>query len=310
MYSVKIIIPTRNAEQFLPISLPLLTKALPPKNILLIDSASKDRTAEIAQEFGVQFHSIDQSKFNHGDTRNLARQLVGPADILVYMTQDAMPIDHCFLTELLGPFSDPEIGMVYGRQLPVNGAPPLEAFPRLFNYPAKSFVKSRQDLPILGIKTFFCSDSFCAYRATTWDELGGFPKNVIIGEDQHIAARMIEGGYKIAYVAAAQVYHSHSYTLLQEFQRYFDTGAFFSQQRWILDLAGQAEGEGLRFLRAQTAYLWSLGKGYLIPYSLLLTVIKYLGYRAGLLEAHLPHGWKVLCSQQKYFWRSQSLHNS
>jgi rhamnosyltransferase len=219
------------------------------------------------------------------------------------MTQDAIPVDASFLEELLRPFQDANIGMVYGRQLPVPGAPPLEVFPRLFNYPADSFVKSQDDLPKLGIKTFFCSDSFCAYRTNTWDEMGGFPKRVIIGEDQHIAARMIKSDYKIAYAANAQVYHSHSYTVLQEFQRYFDTGAFYSEQGWILDLAGQAEGEGMRFLKAQTSYLWKIGKGYLIPYSLMLTIVKYLGYRVGLLESRLPLGWKVFCSQQKYFWR-------
>jgi rhamnosyltransferase len=307
MYSTRIVIPTYNAEPFLLVSLPLLTAVLPPSHILLIDSSSQDRTAEVAKEFGVHFHSIEQSTFNHGNTRNLARYLIDDlTDILVYMTQDAIPVNERFLEELLHPFADPEVGMVYGRQMPVPGAPPLEAFPRLFNYPAHSMVKSQVDLPTMGIKTFFCSDSFCAYRSTAWDRVGGFPKDVIIGEDQHIAARMIQGGHKIAYAAAAQVYHSHSYTISQEFQRYFDTGAFFSQQRWILDLAGRAEGEGLRFVRAQTIYLWKIGKVHLVPYSLLLTIVKYLGYRVGLLEAHIPMDWKIRCSQQKYFWRGQS----
>jgi rhamnosyltransferase len=304
MYSVRIIIPTRNAEKFLPVSLPILTTVVPLSSILLIDSNSGDRTIEIAQEFGVQLHSINQSTFNHGDTRNLGRYWGNEeVDILVYMTQDAIPVDASFLEELLRPFQDASIGMVYGRQLPVPGAPPLEVFPRLFNYPADSLVKSQDDLPKLGIKTFFCSDSFCAYRTKTWDKMGGFPKRVIIGEDQHIAARMIKNDYKIAYAANAQVYHSHSYTMREEFQRYFDTGAFYSEQGWILDLAGQAEGEGMRFLKAQTFYLWKIGKGYLIPYSLILTIVKYLGYRAGLLESRLPLSWKVFCSQQKYFWR-------
>jgi rhamnosyltransferase len=307
MPSARIVIPTRNAEPFLIVSLPSLIEVLPPSSILLIDSNSQDRTAEIAQKFGVQFHSIDQAQFNHGDTRNIARYLVDQsADILIYMTQDAIPVDASFLEKILDPFEDPEVGIVYGRQMPVPGATPLEAFPRLFNYPDNSVVKSRRDLPTMGIKTFFCSDSFCAYRATAWDAVGGFPKDVIIGEDQYIAAKMIQCGYKIAYSAEAQVYHSHDYTILQEFQRYFDTGAFFSQQRWILDLAGRAEGEGLRFLRAQTAYLWKIGKAYLIPYSVLLTIVKYFGYRLGLLEMYIPTSLKISFSQQKYFWHSHS----
>jgi rhamnosyltransferase len=306
MYSIRAIIPTRNAAKFLPVSLPLLTQLLPADHILLVDSASQDRTLEIAQEFGVRVHSIDQSTFNHGHTRNLARHLIAKeTDILVYLTQDAIPANEQCLQELLQPFADAAVGMVYGRQLPVPGADPFEAFPRLFNYPDQSLVKSQQDLATMGIKTFFCSDSFCAYRLTVWDAVGGFPQDAIVGEDQYIAAQMIASDYKIAYAANAQVYHSHNYTVWQEFQRYFDTGVFFSRQNWILDLAGRAEGEGLRFLRAQTAYLWQVGKAYLLPYSLLLTLVKYLGYRVGLLEARLPNNWKMYFSQQKYYWRQQ-----
>jgi rhamnosyltransferase len=304
MLSTRIIIPTRNAAEYLPVSLPILTSVVAPEQILIIDSASRDRTLEIAREFGVQVHSIDQSKFNHGDTRNLGRQLgCAETDVLIYMTQDAIPVDGSFLTELLKPFGDENVGMVYGRQLPVPGAEPLEAFPRLFNYPAESLVKSESDLSRLGIKTFFCSDSFCAYRTRTWDKVGGFPQRVIVGEDQHIAARMIQAGHKIAYAATAQVYHSHCYTLMEEFRRYFDIGAFHSYENWILQAAGAAEGEGLRFLKAQTAYLWETGKGYLLPYSLVATIVKYLGYRAGLAESRLPYNWKLFCSQQKYFWQ-------
>jgi rhamnosyltransferase len=307
MSSIRIVIPTRNAEQFLPFSLPMLTAALPAQDIWILDSASQDRTVEIARDFDVKLHSIPQSSFNHGGTRNLGRQLAGPeAEILLYLTQDAIPANGHFLAELLAAFADPQVGIAYGRQLPVPGASPLEAFPRLFNYPTQSLVKSQQSLPTLGIKTFFCSDSFCAYRVAAWEAVGGFPDHVIVGEDQYIGARMIEQGYKIAYAATAEVYHSHSYTLWEEFQRYFDTGVFFSQQQWLLALAGQAEGEGLKFLSAQTAYLWESGRPLLIPYSLLLTLAKYLGYRVGMLEARLPKHWKMRFSQQKYFWQNSA----
>jgi rhamnosyltransferase len=116
MLSTRIIIPTRNAAEYLPVSLPILTSVVAPEQILIIDSASRDRTLEIAREFGVQVHSIDQSKFNHGDTRNLGRQLgCAETDVLIYMTQDAIPVDGSFLTELLKPFEDENVGMVYGR---------------------------------------------------------------------------------------------------------------------------------------------------------------------------------------------------
>ncbi|WP_218079631.1 glycosyltransferase family 2 protein [Anthocerotibacter panamensis] len=299
--TLAIIIPTLRAEQDLQRTLPCISKVVDVALIWTVDSSSEDGTLSICKSYGVNTYVIKRADFNHGGTRNLARSLV-QADILVYMTQDAVPASEDFIEKLLIPFQDPQVAIVYGRQLPHPGAGPLEAFPRLFNYPDHSFVKSKADLPRLGIKTFFCSDSFCAYRATAWDAVGGFPEHTLTWEDQHIAARLIAKGYKIAYAADAQVYHSHSYTLKQEFQRYFDTGAFLNGERWMQELAGGAEGEGLRFLKAQIKYLQNTGKTSLIPYALLATAVKYAGYRVGQLEPYLPRSWKRRLSQQSYFW--------
>jgi rhamnosyltransferase len=43
-----------------------------------------------------------------------------------------------------------------------------------------------------------------------------------------IAARFLEAGYKLAYQGNAEVYHSHNYTLGEQFSRNFDVGAFLS----------------------------------------------------------------------------------
>ncbi len=301
MLDIAVLIPTLNGARDLQRVLPQLVDAVDPSQVWIIDSASRDKTVELCKQYHVNIHPIERRKFNHGGTRNLGRSLV-EADILAYMTQDAIPVSPDSLQRLIEPFADPRVALVYGRQLPRPGTGPLEAFPRLFNYPDTSFVKSKADIPRLGIKTFFCSDSFCAYRASAWDEVGGFPSRTLTWEDQHIAARLIAKGYQIAYAADAQVYHSHSYTLKEEFQRYFDAGSFLKKESWMREMVGQAEGEGMRFLKEQIRYLINIQKTYLIPYSLVATAVKYMGYRTGMIEPSLPPGLKRVFSQQKYFW--------
>lgn len=302
MLDIAVIIPTLNGEQNLQQVLPHLLSAVDPSQVWIIDSASRDMTVELCKQSGVNIYPLKREKFNHGGTRNLGRSLV-QAEILVYMTQDAVPASPDFLKRLIEPFADPNVAVVYGRQLPRPGAAPLEAFPRIFNYPDTSVVKSKADIPRLGIKTFFCSDSFCAYRASAWDKIGGFPERTINSEDWHIAARLVAEGYQIAYAANAQVYHSHNYTLMQEFQRYFDIGSFLKREYWMREMVGQAEGEGMRLLKEQIQYLMNEKKAYLIPYMFMATAVKYMGYRTGMMEPSLPLNLKRAFSQQKYFWK-------
>ena len=79
----------------------------------------------------------------------------------------------------------------------------------------------------------FISNSFAAYRVSVLKEVGGFPDDVIFGEDMFVATKMLKAGYKIAYAAGACVYHSHDYSLWQEMKRYFDMGVFHAREPWI-----------------------------------------------------------------------------
>jgi rhamnosyltransferase len=69
--------------------------------------------------------------------------------------------------------------------------------------------------------------------------VAGFPEKLILGEDMVVAARMLQAGWSVAYVSDAQVYHSHGYTIAQEFKRYFDIGVMHQDQAWILQEFGK-----------------------------------------------------------------------
>jgi rhamnosyltransferase len=270
--------------------------------VLIIDSSSIDGTAELGYASAFQVHSIRRETFNHGTTRQMAADLLSNAELLIYMTQDAILADRDALKALMAPFVDPDVAAVFGRQLPRPEAGPIEAHARLFNYPALSNIRTLESRENLGIKAAFISNSFAAYRRRALMAVGGFPSNVIFGEDTITAAKFLLSGWKIAYVAEAQVYHSHSYSWKQDFKRYFDIGVLHSRENWLVKEFGEASGEGRRFVASEMAHLWH-GHWWLIPSALARTALKLIGYRLGGMERWLSNGWKRNLSMHPGFWK-------
>lgn len=271
--------------------------------LVVVDSASDDETAELARLAGADVWEIKRGDFDHGATRDWALRHLH-YDIVVFMTQDALPTGPDSVVRLVSAFDDPDVGAVFGRQLPHSDATPIAAHARLFNYPEESRVVSQADIPRLGIKTAFLSNSFAAYRREALIGAGGFPAQVILGEDMIAGARLLQTGWKLAYCAEATVNHSHNYSLGEEFRRYFDIGVMHARERWLIELLGQAEGEGGRFLRSEFRFLWRQAPA-LLPQAFVRNALKYLGYRLGRAERHLALALKRRCSMHTHFWVSE-----
>jgi rhamnosyltransferase len=299
--TVGIVILTCNAAKHLQRCVaPLVTSDLSAR-ILIIDSSSKDRTPAIAKKMNLTVHTIPRSAFNHGATRELGRKLVG-TKIVVMMTQDAYPTDKYVIQKLIDPIVKGEVSVAYAKQIPRPEATFFESFPRQFNYPDRSHIRSIQDIDQYGVYTFFCSNSCAAYLNSALDQIGGF-KPVLIGEDYLAIIELLQTGHKIAYVANAAVEHSHRYSAWQEFTRYFDTGYAHRQYRNMHPVIDQTERRGLDFLKQMINQLKQENM-LLIPYALWLTAIKWLGYKWGRYAYHLPYWINILFSSQKHYWRS------
>lgn len=300
--SFTVIVPTLNAAVDWPQFAPALLACVAPERVLVVDSSSTDGTVELARAAGFRVHSIARADFNHGSTRQLAADLLPEAELLVFLTQDAVLASPDAIALLLAAFADPEVACAYGRQLPRPGATPIETHARLFNYGSASMVRTLAMREQLGIKTIFISNSFAAYRRSALMEFGGFPRNTIFGEDTVIAARFLLAGRKMAYVAEAQVYHSHTYTWTQDFKRYFDIGALHSKERWLLQEFGNAGGEARRFVLSELGHLWPR-HAWLVPSAVVRTGLKLLGYKLGRMEGKLSLKWKRRFSMHPRFWK-------
>jgi rhamnosyltransferase len=280
--SISLIIPTLNAGTHMEHLLSMLssqdTKA---SEIIIIDSSSEDNTVQIARRFGATTMVIPRKDFNHGRTRNVAA-LHARGEILVFMTQDALPSHKTLLGTLTAPLRSVDVAATYGRQIPRSDASPLEKFIRQFNYPDMPMTKAKSDIQRYGIKTFFLSNVCSAVKKDAFLRVGMFPEGVRANEDMILAAKLILNGHTIAYVPDAEVMHSHCFSLFKQFRRYYNIGSSLKNNRWILNYAG-AEGEGLRFIKEQVLFVLKGRRYRWIPYIALESMVKYAGYRMGLI---------------------------
>lgn len=300
-------IPTLNACSTAHIFISALERQISkPDVVLVIDSSSDDGSVETFRRAGAKIKEIPRSLFNHGATREMARKCV-PADIVIFMTQDAIPVDNLLIERLIEPIINGRASISYARQISHKGADVFEAFPRLFNYPAESNIRGIEDVDKYGVYTFFCSDSCAAYLNSALDEIGGF-RPTLTSEDYFAVARLIQRGHKVAYVAEAVVEHSHSYSLWDEFRRYFDTGYVRAENPWVQNLVGHAEGRGKEYFFKFVKQLL-ITKPWLIPYAIINTFVKLLGYRVGFWSFNAPKCWKKMLSGQRYYWDSNYYEN-
>lgn len=273
-----------------------------PDYLLVIDSGSNDETVSLAREQGFSVKIISKNTFNHGGTRQMGITMMPEADIIVFLTQDALLADPHAIERLVNIFADERVGTAYGRQLPHRNAGPMGAHARLFNYPPVSQLRGLADNKRFGIKTVFTSNSFAAYRRSALMQAGGFPLDTIMNEDTYVAGKMLSNGWKIAYCADAQVFHSHDYGFKDEFKRYFDIGVFHTHSPWLQQTFGGASGEGLRFVWSELRFLLKRAP-WLIPSALLRTGLKWLGYKmGGSLHHALPPALRLSLSLHKAYW--------
>lgn len=304
---VSIIIPTYNAGDKLNNLLKSLEKQTYQNfEILIIDSSSTDNTEAIARRYTNKFLKIPKSDFDHGYVRSLAGKMSN-GEILVYLTQDVEFASSCSLENLIEVFDENGlIAAAYGRQIPYESTNLFGKHLRIFNYPDSPLLKSKYDIKKLGIKTAFVSNSFAAYKRSALEQIGWFKSRIILGEDIYAGAKLILAGYLIAYVSNAIVYHSHNYSIRQEFKRYFDIGVFHRSENWIIHEFGKPEREGVNYIISELKYLIKQKSLHLLPEFFFRNVSKYVGYKLGYNFEKIPIQICKMFSMNQQWWEKIS----
>lgn len=257
---------------------------------------------------GLEVHHLTKEEFDHGGTRNQAAGY-SQADVMVFMTDDAVPADDTLIERLVSALKQTgrggeTVAAAYARQLPASDCRLIERRTRDFNYPAESRVKTKVDFPRLGIKTCFASNVCCAYRRDIFEKQGGFTKSTIFNEDMIYAAGAIEAGYAVAYAADAQVIHSHNLSPVQQFHRNFDMAVSQAEHPEVFANL-PSEGEGIRLVKDTALWLLKQGRFWLLPSLALTSGCKYLGYRLGRNYEKLPKKAVLWCSMSPLYWEKK-----
>lgn len=303
---IDVIIPTyRPGRQFQELIRRLKIQTLPPDEIFIWNTEEKFWKTSFDKLHLSNVIHISKDEFDHGTTRAEAAKK-STADIMVFMTQDALPANAYLIENLIRPILSGESEASYARQLAKKNASELEKYTRQFNYPEESRIKSKKDIEELGIKTFFCSNVCAAYKKSVYEELGGFMEHMIFNEDMVFAGKLISSGYRVAYEADALVYHSHDYDLLTQFSRNFDNGV--SQKMHPEIFSGiPSEKEGIRLVMDTAKHLIRIGKPWLILDLGLQSASKYLGFFTGKHYDKLPEEWIKKFSWNKNYWKSTQM---
>lgn len=296
-----LIIPTLNRAASLAALLDCaLTQSLPPTEIIVLDSSSADDTAAVAALRGAKVVTVSRGKFDHGGTRSAGGKMA-QGEILLYMTDDALPASPDCFEQLLKPFADPAVAAVTGRQLPAPGATPVARHLRAFNYPDRSYRRTWADRKEWGLKAAFLSNSFCAYRKSALERAGWFPANIIIAEDMRVGLELLRRGGTLCYSAQACVFHSHNLPLKKEFSRYFDIGVMHRAEKDIIAELGRAEGEGKKYVRSALNYL----SVWRYPGFFMRCAAKYAGYLLGKNYERLPRSVVRRCTLNPGWWKGR-----
>lgn len=303
MLTADVLIPVyRPGKQFEMLLEKLNTQSVPIHKIILMNTEKSYFPEKMVEKYDrVEVHHLSREEFDHGGTRDQGMRL-SEADVVICMTQDAVPADPYLLEHLLKPFSDERVWAAYARQLPTEDCREVERYTRSFNYPDKSRIKGSADLPELGIKTFFCSNVCAAWRRDKYLELGGFVRRTIFNEDMIYAGKLVQQGGLIAYCADACVVHSHNYSAMQQFHRNFDLAVSQTMHPEIFE-GVRSESEGIRLVKKSLGYCLKIGKPWLMIQVVTQSAGKLLGYKLGQRYEKLPRSVILRCTMNRPFWQ-------
>jgi glycosyltransferase involved in cell wall biosynthesis/GT2 family glycosyltransferase len=262
--SISVLMPTWQGAEFLERVLTSLARqrcAL-EWDFLAIDSGSTDGTLEIlarhARTFPVplRVESIDKVEFDHGDTRNLLASR-SRGDLLVFLTQDAIPSDPDWLAQFAANFADVGVGAAYCRNI---ARPDARASTAILSAGDPGYATQRREVRLPPPEEYArlsahekrilynFNDVASAVRRELW-ELYPFPRTWF-GEDVLLSRALLEAGWTVVYDAAATVEHSHDYDAQETRERAKIDGRFNAE--W-LDRVCIASASDARTLCARLA---------------------------------------------------------
>ena len=276
---VSVVIPIYNGEADLPDLISCLRAQTYPAELveyLLVDNASRDRTAAIlqaaaqdakSQRLTISYLSENQIQSSYA-TRNAGIR-ASTGEIIAFTDADCRP-HSSWLYALIQPFADPAVGLVGGTILALPGKTLLEKYAKRKNTLSHEGTISHPFCP-------YAAAANLAIRRQVLEWIGLFRPYLTTGGDVDICWRIqLQSSWQLYFAEQAIVQHRHRATLqelLNQFRRYGHS------HQYVEELYGVGVSQNVLELK-QYLYYWSRWLLKELP----LTGLKAIAGKATLLD--------------------------
>jgi len=177
----------------------------PNIEIILVDSESTDDTVKLAEQYCDKIVGIKKSDFTFGYSLNKGIEN-STGDFLVLVSAHTEPCDNTWITNLISPLLNPNIIMVYGKQIGDKNSryPEFTDLNRTFADKPKT----------LNAPNYFSHNANSSLTKRAWEQYK-FNEFLSGQEDIDWAKHWMKQGFSVYYEPKASIVHSHHETWKQ-----------------------------------------------------------------------------------------------
>lgn len=184
-------------------------QSLDDVEIIVVDSGSTDETVSIARQYDAHIVTIPPMEFTFGRSLNIGCEQA-TRETIVLASAHVYPVYPDWLERLTNPLKESQVALVYGKQ---------RGTAKTHFSESQHFAKLYPEISIADQESAFCNNANAAIRRDLWqrrhydEELSGL-------EDLEWAMWAKGEGFRLSYVAEAEVIHVHTETPGQVYNRY------------------------------------------------------------------------------------------
>jgi GT2 family glycosyltransferase len=175
--------------------------------VVVVDNASSDRTAEVVERFGARLVTLPKGEFTYPKSMNLAMEAASHDVVFLTVAHARLSNVHSLHAGARHFAKDSRVAGVFGKVLPNEGASYIERWVATIDN-NMGLARPAQRISKAGMGALAGTGAMLS--KSVWDQLGHFDQRYETGgEDTALAKLMLKNGFGIVLEPALTVHHSH-----------------------------------------------------------------------------------------------------